>query len=255
MTHEPTPDRMVAGGLGAAAAVEFQRVQRRGQVREVVFGMQDGLLSTLSLVTGVRGADATRYTILIAGVAGALAGTISMALGAYVSAKSQRDIFDFELNKEREQLDRRPFVERMELAEIFIGEGLSQDAAVRAAHAIGESEYSLLKTMAEKELGIAMEPPSSPVQDALVMGGAFVVGAMVPILPYLPFGLTTALYLSVAATLAALFAMGAVKARLSGERWWRSGLQIAVLAGLAALLSYGVGQVLPGLLGIDPPVA
>ncbi len=249
--RRPEPGRMVAGGLGEAAAQEYERVQRRGQIREVVFGMQDGLVSNLSLVVGVHGAAATRSTILVAGLAGALAGTISMSLGAYIAAKSQRDIFDFELDKEREQLARRPFVERMELADILVGEGLSQDAAVRAASAIGESEYALLKTMAEKELGIAMEPPSSPARDALIMGGAFVTGSLVPVVPYLALSVHAGLWLSVVATLMALFGMGTVKGRLSGENWWRSGLQICVLAGLAALLSFGVGQVLPSGLGIE----
>jgi vacuolar iron transporter family protein len=251
--RKPEAGRMVEGGLGEAAALEYDRVQRRGQIREVVFGMQDGLVSNLSLVVGVHGAAATRSTILVAGLAGALAGTISMSLGAYIAARSQRDIFEFELNKEREQLARRPFVERMELADILIGEGLSQAAATRAASAIGESEYALLKTMAEKELGIALEPPSSPMRDALVMGGAFVTGSLVPVVPYLVLSVHTGLVVSVLATLLALFAMGTVKGRLSGENWWRSGVQICVLAGLAALLSYGVGQVLPGALGIKVP--
>ena len=104
MTEEPT-------GLAKAAAAEGERVARRGRIREVVFGAQDGLLSTLALVTGVRGADQTRFAILVAGFAGALSGTISMALGAYIATKSQRDVFANELENERRQLAERPHVE------------------------------------------------------------------------------------------------------------------------------------------------
>lgn len=240
-------------GLGERAQAEYARVARRGQIREIVFGAQDGLLSTLALVTGVHGAEAVRDTILVAGVAGALAGTISMALGAFVAARSQRAVFTYELEEERKQLEARFHVERMELAEILMNEGLSRDAATRAADAISENPNVMLKTMAEKELGIPFEHPGSPTRDAVVMGTSFVVGSAAPILPYVVLGVGAALYVSVLVTLAALFALGVAKATLSGDRWWRSGLEIAGLAGLAALLAYLVGQALPSALGVDPP--
>lgn len=239
-------------GLAQAAIREGERVARRGRIREVVFGAQDGLLSTLALVTGVRGAEAERYPILVAGFAGALAGTISMALGAYIAAKSQRDVFEAELDKEREQLERRPNVEVIELADIFQAEGLDYDAANRAARAIATNPEVMLKTMAEKELGIPYEPSGSPLSDAMTMGASFVVGAAVPILPYLVLGTTAGLVLSVLLTLGTLFVMGMVKASLAGESWLRSGAEIAGLAGAAAALAYVVGTVLPHALGIDP---
>jgi VIT1/CCC1 family predicted Fe2+/Mn2+ transporter len=242
-----------ATGLARAAAREGERVARRGRIREVVFGAQDGLLSTLALVTGVRGADATRYTILIAGLSGALAGTISMALGAYIATKSQRDVFAAELENERQQLERRPYVEQVELADILQAEGLSYDAARQAAAAIATHPGAMLKTMAEKELGIPYEPAGSALQDAATMGASFVVGASVPILPYLFLEPTAGLVLSVLLTLGTLFVMGVVKARLAGERWVRSGAEIAGLAGAAAALAYVVGTVLPSALGIHPP--
>jgi VIT1/CCC1 family predicted Fe2+/Mn2+ transporter len=240
-------------GLSAAALREGARVAKRGRIREVVFGAQDGLLSTLALVTGVRGAAATRYTILVAGLSGALAGTISMALGAYIAAKSQRDVFRAELEKERAQLELRPHVEAVELADIFQAEGLSYDAARRAAEAIATNPTVMLKTMAEKELGIPYEPVRPPVNDAVTMGTSFVLGAAVPIVPYLVFAPTQGLYVSVLLTLGTLFVIGVVKARLTGEHWARSGAEIAGLAGVAAALAYVVGTVLPNALGITPP--
>jgi VIT1/CCC1 family predicted Fe2+/Mn2+ transporter len=242
---------VAVGGMGRRAQVEYERVARRGEIREVVFGAQDGLLSTLALVTGVRGADAVRDTILVAGLAGALAGTISMALGAYIAAKSQREVFTYELEEERKQLRRRPNVERIELAEIFMNEGLSRAEATRAADAISTNENVMLKTMAEKELGIPFEPAGTPLRDAGIMGLSFAIGATVPILPYVLLGTTAALVASIVATLAVLFGLGVAKARLSGASWWRSGGEISVLAGAAALLSYLVGTVAPSLLGID----
>jgi VIT1/CCC1 family predicted Fe2+/Mn2+ transporter len=240
-------------GLAAAALREGERVARRGRIREVVFGAQDGLLSTLALVTGVRGAEATRYTVLVAGFSGALAGTISMALGAYVAAKSQRDVFAAELENERQQLALRPHVEQVELADILQAEGLSYDAARRAAAAIATNPDVMLKTMAEKELGIPYEATGSPMNDAVTMGTSFVLGSAVPILPYLLLGPTAALVVSVLVTLSTLFVIGVVKANLAGERWLPSGLEIAGLAGAAAVLAYVVGTVIPNALGIHPP--
>jgi predicted membrane protein (TIGR00267 family) len=241
-------------GMGRRVQVEYARVARRGQIREVIFGAQDGLLSTLALVTGVRGADAVRETILVAGLAGALAGTVSMALGAYIAAKSQREVFDYELTQERAQLRLRPNVEQIELAEIFMNEGLSRDAATVAARAISENEEAMLKTMAEKELGIRFEATGSPLEDSAIMGTAFAIGSALPIVPYVVLSPTVALVVSVVVTLAALFSLGVVKARLSAGSWWRSGLEIAGLAGGAALLAYVVGQGIPTLLGISTPV-
>ena len=205
-------------------------------------------------MTGVKGADATRYAILVAGFAGAVAGTISMALGAYIAAKSQREVFAAELEKERDQLERRPHVEIVELADIFVAEGLDYESATIAANAIATNPEVMLKTMAEKELGIPYDPAGSPLEEGLTMGVAFVVGALVPILPYLLLTPTSGLVWSVVLTLGTLFVMGVTKARLAGSGMLRSGTETAGLAGLAAALAYLVGTVLPNALGIAPPV-
>jgi VIT1/CCC1 family predicted Fe2+/Mn2+ transporter len=137
--------------------------------------------------------------------------------------------------------------------DILQAEGLSYDAARQAAEAIATNQDVMLKTMAEKELGIPYEPPGSAAGEAFVMGASFAVGASVPILPYLVLAPTAGLVVSVLLTLATLFVMGVVKARLAGERWARSGAEIAGLAGAAAALAYVVGNVLPHALGIHPP--
>jgi len=113
----------------------------------------------------------------------------------------------------------------------------------------------MLKTMAEKELGIPFEPPGSPVRDAVTMGLSFIAGAVVPIVPYFVMDPTGGVLVSVGLTLAVLFGIGVVKARLTESSWWRSGLEIAALAAVAAVLAFGVGQLLPTVLGVQPPTA
>ncbi|MHB8452066.1 MAG: VIT1/CCC1 transporter family protein [Mycobacteriales bacterium] len=238
------------GGLGEAAAREGARVARRGAIREVVFGAQDGLTSNLALVAGVSGAAVSRSTVLVAGLAGLVGGAISMAVGAYISTKSQRDVFAYELAQEREQLRSHFYVERIELAEILMREGLEADAAHRASEALSTNEAVMLKTMAEKELGIPYAPAGSPLTDAGVMGVSFAVGAGVPLAAYLALAGGLALVTAIVATLAALFLIGVAKAVLAGENPWRSGAEIAVLAGAGTALAYGLGHVLPGLLGV-----
>lgn len=238
------------GGLGEAAAREGARVARRGAIREVVFGAQDGLTSNLALVAGVSGAAVSRSTVLVAGLAGLVGGAISMAVGAYISTKSQRDVFAYELAQEQEQLRSHFHVERIELAEILMREGLDADAARRAAEALSTNEAVMLKTMAEKELGIPYAPAGSPLADAGVMGVSFAVGAGVPLVSYLALRGGIALTIAIVATLATLFAIGVAKALLAGANPWRSGAEIAVLAGVGTGLAYGLGHLLPGLLGV-----
>jgi VIT1/CCC1 family predicted Fe2+/Mn2+ transporter len=173
-----------------------------------------------------------------------------MAVGAYISTKSQRDVFTFELDKERDQLRRRFFVERVELAAILEREGLEPGPARIAAEALSTNENVMLKTMAEKELGIPYDAPDSPRRDAVVMGVSFAVGAAVPLLGFFGLAHTAALVVAVAATLLALFAIGLAKARLAGENPWRSGAEITLLAGAGTAAAYGLGHVLPHLFGV-----
>lgn len=240
------------GLLGAAALAEGKRVARLSSIRDVVFGSQDGVLTTLALVTGVHGAAATRFTVLIAGLSGALAGTVSMALGAYIAGRSQRDLFDAELAREREQLSANFAVERRELAEILVLEGLSPDAAGRAAEALSEHPEVMLKTMAEKELGIPYAPAGSPLREGATMGVSFLLGAAVPVLPYFLLPVGAGLLASVGLALLVLFGIGVAKAWVTADRGLRAGLQVAGLGGVAALLAYAVGQLLPALLGVHP---
>lgn len=238
------------GGLGEAAAREGERVARRGAIREVVFGAQDGLTSNLALVAGLSGASVSGTTALLAGLAGLVGGAISMAVGAYVSTKSQRDVFAHELDQERRQLRSHFHVERIELAEILMREGLDEDAARTAADALSTNEAVMLKTMAEKELGISYEPPGSPIRDATVMGVSFAIGAAVPLVSYVTTAGTAALVAAVVATLVALFAIGVAKAVLAGGGRLRSGAEVALLAGAGTAIAYGIGHALPALTGL-----
>lgn len=236
--------------LEAHLTDERRRAGLLGEIREAIFGAQDGLVSTLAVVSTVAGATNERYPVLVAGIASALAGVFSMAAGEYIGSKSQREIFDAQIVDEREEVHRRSGEAEAEVAYMFEQDGLPQDQARAVARMMAEHPEVLLKTMVEKELGLAVEEGGgSPLQGALIMGAAFGLGALPPILPHLFAGGRPAVIGSVLATLAVLFTIGVVKSRWTHRSWWASGLEILVLGAVAGVAGYFFGSILPVLLG------
>jgi len=236
-------------------ADERRKASLLGEIREAVFGAQDGLVSTLAVVSTVAGATSDRFTILIAGIASGLAGIFSMAAGEYIGSKSQREIFEAQIVDERNEVHERPGEAEAEIAYMLEEDGLPHDRAVAVARIMAEHPDALLKTMVEKELGLAVEPEEgSPLQGALVMGGAFGLGAIPPILPHLFLAGGPAVPISVTATMAVLFAIGVVKSRWTHRHWLPTGLEILAVGAIAGVAGYFFGNVLPVLLGA-PTVA
>ena len=224
-----------------------------GEIREVIFGAQDGLISTLAVVSTVGGATFDRFPILIAGIASGLAGVFSMAAGEYMSSKSQREIFDAQIVDEREEVLERPGEAEAEIAYMFEEDGLPRETSKQVAAALAQHPQVLLKTMVEKELGLVVEDRSgSPLQGALVMGAAFGAGAAVPILPYVVLPVQAGVYASVVATGLVLFGLGVIKSRWTRRNPLVSGLEILALGAFAGVAGYFFGSVLPTLLGAPP---
>ena len=236
--------------IGDRLDAERRRAGLLGDVREAIFGAQDGLVSTLAVVSAVSGATSDRFDVLIAGIAAALAGIFSMAAGEYLSSKSQREIALAQISDERERVAAQPEQVRSELAYILAGEGLPQDDAAHVAEVIGRNREALLNLKVLKQFGVEVEEATgSAMQGALVMGASFALGAIAPILPYLILPLDIALYASVIATGTVLFAIGVVKTRWTHRGPISSGLEILAIGALAGVLGYLLGTVLPALLG------
>lgn len=221
-----------------------------GEIREGLFGMQDGIVSTLAVVTAVGAATGDRYNVLIAGIASALAGVFSMAAGEYMSSKSQREIYLAQIDGEREEVESRPQESEAEVAYMLEEEGLPEESAKRIAAEIARYPSVLLKTMVEKELGITVEEGRSALHGAIVMGASFGVASLVPVLPYLVAPISLAPWISVALCAGTLFFFGVVKSRWTRRRALRSGLEVVALAAMAGAAGYLFGSVLPSLLGV-----
>ncbi len=240
----------VDSDIGERLDRERQRVGRLGDMREAIFGAQDGLVSTLAVTSTVAGATGDRFAVLIAGIATGLAGIFSMAAGEYLSSKSQREVVLAQIASDREMVARRRGDVQAELAYMLEEEGLEDTEASTVAAIIARHPEVLLNTKVEKEYGMAVDAASgSPLQGALVMGAAFGIGALVPIVPYLMLPLDVALLGSVVATASILFAIGAVKTRWTWGNPILSGLEILLVGTFAGVTGYFFGSVLPGLLG------
>ncbi len=188
MTDEATADRRVEAfdraGLGVRLDAERRRASLLSDVREAIFGAQDGLVSTLIVVSAMSGATDDRFAVLIAGIATVLAGMFSMAAGEYLSSKSQREIALATIADEREKVAARRAEVQAELAYMLEEDGLPNTEAGVVAEVMARYPEVLLDVKVEKEFGIAIEEAQgSPLQGAAVMGVAFGLGALAPILP------------------------------------------------------------------------
>jgi VIT1/CCC1 family predicted Fe2+/Mn2+ transporter len=231
-------------------AEERKESELLGEIREALFGMQDGLVSTLAVVSTVGGATGDRYAILVAGIASALAGVFSMAAGEYLSSKSQREIYVAQIENERDEVRDRPAEAEAEVAYMLEREGLSEQAARRVAAELAREPTVLLKTMVEKELGLVLEEGRSALQGAVVMGGAFGLASLVPIVPYMLLPITLAIPFSLVFCGAVVFAIGAIKTRWTKRNPIGSGLEVVALAAFAGVAGFLFGSVLPALLGV-----
>ena len=233
----------------AAAEVEREiwRVARLGRLREVVFGTQDGLLSTVALVTSLAVAVESQTTVIIAGLAGALPGMISMATGALLGSRAERDVQRAEIEREAREIDANPAEELAELVVLFQREGRTYREAREMADEISLDRDLWLKTLVEKELGISSENTTNPVKDALVMGLAFITGAAIPLVPHFFLTGSTAISVSVGATLAGLFALGLLKGRMVERSPLLQGLEILGIGTISAGIGYALGELIPRL--------
>ncbi len=222
---------------------------RAGSIRAAIFGMNDGLLSNLSLILGVAGAGVEPRTVLVTGFAGLLAGSFSMAVGEYSSVASQRDLLARQVDLEKREIDAAPEEEAAELALIFKQKGLSTEQASRTAAELLKNPDSALDTLVREELGLDPADLGSPHGAALSSFAMFSVGAFVPIVPFLFLGGNAAVASSAALAFLVLATVGGLVGFLSGTSAWKSAARMAGLAALAAGITYAVGRAFGATVG------
>lgn len=229
---------------GGIAEEAWHRGGRSGTLRAAVFGVNDGLVSNLSLVMGVAGAMTQNPVIVLAGIAGLLAGAFSMAAGEYISMQSQRELFQRQIAIEREEMRIMPDEEERELAGIFRDKGVPADDAARIAAALMKDPEHALDTKVREELGLDPDELGSPFGAAWSSFISFGVGALVPLLPFLLTTGTAALVASLGLSFVALFLVGAGVSLVTGRGVWFSGLRQVAIGAAAAAVTYGVGTLI-----------
>ena len=224
-------------------------IERKVRAREFVFGIQDGLISTVGLLTGVSVATQDRWTVLVTGVAAAITGGLSMATGSYLSSKTERDLFRKEfLDQERLAQD-EPYLAPEALLESLVQEGLDRPSAYRVVKIISGRQDLLLRTVQEKVLGLGSADISQPFKAGTVMMLSFFLGALVPLLPHLLNLGSHALPVSWAASILTLLGVGVFKGVLTRKSLVGSGLEFAGVALGSAAVGWLIGKLFESAIG------
>ncbi|MGH8199214.1 MAG: VIT1/CCC1 transporter family protein [Steroidobacteraceae bacterium] len=243
----------VASGHAMPTTLSDVGVRHRGglggNLRATVFGVNDGLVSNASLVLGVAGAAAPSSFVLVSGVAGLLAGALSMAAGEYVSVRSQREMYEYQIALEREEIAEYPEEEAEELALIYAARGVALAQAREVSQALLARPEQALDVLSREELGLNPDDLGSPLGAATASFLSFAAGAAVPLVPFL-IGLpgSRALAGTAGLTLVALFAVGLALSLFTGRQALRGALRMVLIGGGAGVLAFGVGRALGTLL-------
>lgn len=219
---------------------EKHKSKHIGWLRAAVLGANDGIVSTASLIVGVAASNSDHRAVLLAGVAGLVAGAMSMAAGEYVSVSSQSDTEQADLAMEKRELERNPRGETKELAEIYMERGLDEDLAYKVAVQLMEKDA--LGAHARDEIGISEVVTARPIQAALASAASFAVGAFLPLLVTFFSPLSILPWLVSAASLLFLALLGAVAAKTGGASIWKGAFRVTFWGAVAMILTAAVGS-------------
>ena len=212
-----------------------------GVLRSVVYGFNDGLTANFGLVAGVIGADVAPHIVIISGVAGAIADALSMGSSGYLAAKSEAEVHAHQIEMERHEMRLMPELEEEELALIYEAKGLPVDRARETAHAMMQDPARALDAMVREELNI--HPAElAPLKDGVITGTATAVGAFIPILPFMVMDHATAIWVSLAISMLAHFAIGGARSLFTGRGVWASGRDMFLVGFGVAAVGYAIGE-------------
>jgi VIT1/CCC1 family predicted Fe2+/Mn2+ transporter len=247
--HSRTLSTLYAPGgetdvAGIARGERWHRVDTGGQLRAAIFGISDGLLSNLSLVIGVAGANPDGRFIILAGIAGLLAGAFSMGAGEFISVTSQRELFERQIALEKEELEADPEEERRELALIYRAKGIPKDEAEALSARMMADSSVALETLAREELGLNPESLGSPWGVAIASFSAFAGGAIIPVVPWL-FGSSMPFFMaSLFLGGLGMFAVGASVSLFTGRNFIFAGMRQLTIGAGAAAVTYSIGRLI-----------
>jgi len=231
-------------------STERSRIERLSRVRQLVFGSLDGLVVPLGVVSGVAGGLGDSRAVIVAGIAEAFAGALSMGAGEFISGRSEAQVQQTEVNKELHEMQTSPEFELRELMQMYAQDGVTPDDARVLVTTLARYPRAYQKAMVSTELGIStLEPDTVKVPEALTIGGAYLVGSVFPLIAYFFFPVPVALPISLVLTFVALVIVGIIKGKLASMNLFRSVGEIVVIGILSAGGGYLLGIMIPRLFG------
>lgn len=228
---------------------EKKRIERLSRVRQIIFGSMDGLLVPLGVVSGVAGGTGSTKAVIVAGLAEAFAGALSMGVGEYISGETEAQVQQAEINKEVKQIQQNPAYELQELVAILESEGVRPEDATVIATRLQRNPQSYVKTMVEKELGLDVEPETVKIPEALTIGISYIIASIVPLIAYFFLPISAAFWVSLVLTLLVFITIGVIKGKLGHISLIKSVLQVLIVGTISGMGGYFLGQWIPHLFG------
>lgn len=216
-------------------------------IRQIVFGMQDGMVSTLGAITGIAIGSINPFFVILAGVAIISVESISMGIGAYTSSRSEKKLTERILREEHEEIHQFPQEEAEELYELFVEDKWPPEFARKMVDEAVKDKSIMLREMAYRELNVIPDEVTYPIKNGFFMFFSYIIGGMIPLFAYFFFPIFVAMKISMTITLVGLFALGAGIAKFTKEKWYTTGAHMFVFGGIALLVGYVVGTILKGL--------
>lgn len=216
------------------------------RIRDLMLGLNDGLVASLAVTSGISGAFTARRVVIMAGLSEMLGGAVSMGLAAFISARSQIEFYHSEIQRERDEIQKWPDRERDEIRTIYRNKGFRGELLDRIVSHITADPDRWSDVMMREELGMAVESFDEPLRSALTVGLAYLAGAAVPVIGYVFLPPHPGLIFSAIATIATLFIVGAAKTIITTRSWWLSGLESMATGIVAAAVTYAAGRLLGG---------
>lgn len=247
LARESAEHATTLGDIAGKQGEPWHKTESGGYLRNVVYGFNDGLTANFGLVAGVIGAAAANQhqAVVVAGVAGLIADALSMGSSGYLAAKSEREVYEYEIAMEKDEVELMPEIERDELAIIYEAKGMSRDTALDLATQIMQDPALMLKEQVQEELKIG-EFNMSPFREAWITGTATALGAVIPVFPFFIWQGTTAIVVSFALAMLSHFLVGAARSVFTGRSVFRSGFDMFVVGMGVAIVGYYVGTFIGG---------
>ncbi len=238
----PSPSLGTKGRLDSILKRERWHGRGGDWVADAIYGVNDGLGAVFGIVSGVAGAtNNQQHYILISGLAGMLASALSMGAGAYLASKSEREIYEAEIAREKAEVEKNPEEEIEEMALFYQLQGFAPEESQRMAERLARSPEQLVQAMAQSELGLSPHHFPNPLRSASSAAVSTAIGAFIPIIPFFFLTGWAAVIVAFVVSILAHFAVGAVKSLITIRSWWASGLEMTIVGVIEAVVTYGLG--------------